>query len=372
MKKILVLLALVFCAIPCIAQQYPPYIFLDANLNPYPSGSGSALGSNPPYALCYTNVTGQPLPCNFGGSGPSFSYPTGTGIVTVTSGAAWGATLTAPAGTIVGTTDTQTLTNKTVDGVTPTVFGYVDPTSSIQTQLNSKGTGTVTSVTFTGDGILDSSTPSTAVTTSGTVTATPLTQTANTVLAGPSTGSAATPTFRALVAADIPSLSGTYLPLAGGTMTGSITLTHDTAALQSTTNGGAACSGFLVYSGNQFIGCTISQAGALILQNPSGSTVEMPDITGHGTAGNLCVTSAGLLSVCNVSGSLTYTTATSDTATVTGATSSSHCTFSPTNATAAAATVVGYISAVTTNSVTITHVATAASGGTVNILCTIN
>jgi hypothetical protein len=32
------------------------------------------------------------------------------------------------------------LTNKTVDGVTPTTFGYVDPTSSIQTQLNTKGT----------------------------------------------------------------------------------------------------------------------------------------------------------------------------------------------------------------------------------------
>jgi hypothetical protein len=39
---------------------------------------------------------------------------------------------------VVGTTDTQTLTGKTVDGVTPTTFGYVDPTSSIQTQLNGK------------------------------------------------------------------------------------------------------------------------------------------------------------------------------------------------------------------------------------------
>src|ERR1035437_11147992 len=33
---------------------------------------------------------------------------------------------------------TETLTNKTIDGVTPTVMGYVDPTSSIQTQLNAK------------------------------------------------------------------------------------------------------------------------------------------------------------------------------------------------------------------------------------------
>jgi hypothetical protein len=74
----------------------------------------------------------------------------------------------------------------------------------------------------------------------------------------------------------------------------------------------------------------------------------------------------------SVSGSGTYTTATSDAITVTGATSSSHCTFSPTNATAAAATVIGYISSVSANTVTITHVATSASTGTVNVLCTLN
>lgn len=39
---------------------------------------------------------------------------------------------------VVQLTATQTLTNKTVDGVTPTTMGYVDATSSIQTQLNSK------------------------------------------------------------------------------------------------------------------------------------------------------------------------------------------------------------------------------------------
>jgi hypothetical protein len=37
------------------------------------------------------------------------------------------------------------------------------------------------------------------------------TQTANTVFAGPTTGAAATPTFRILVAADIPSLAGSYI-----------------------------------------------------------------------------------------------------------------------------------------------------------------
>jgi hypothetical protein len=68
---------------------------------------------------------------------------------------------------------------------------------------NASGAGTVTSVTFTGDGVVDSSTPSTAVTSSGTVTATVLTQAAHTIL-GNHTGSTAAPTFATLTAADIP------------------------------------------------------------------------------------------------------------------------------------------------------------------------
>ena len=66
------------------------------------------------------------------------------------------------------------------------------------------GSGTVTSVTFTGDGVVLSSTPSSAVTVSGTLTAALNTQSANYVLAGPTSGAAATPTFRALTDADLP------------------------------------------------------------------------------------------------------------------------------------------------------------------------
>ena len=69
-------------------------------------------------------------------------------------------------------------------------------------------------------------------------------------------------------------------------------------------------------------------------------------------------------------GTGTYTTGTSDTFTVTGATAYSHCTFSPTNSTAAAA--LAYISSTSGNSVTINHAASVASGGTVSIICTAN
>lgn len=88
------------------------------------------------------------------------------------------------------------------------------------------GSGTVTSVTFTGDGTVLSSTPSSAVTTSGTVAASLKTQTANTVLAGPTTGAAANPTFRALVSADYPAntvANGSLAQMAAVTIKGNNT-----------------------------------------------------------------------------------------------------------------------------------------------------
>ena len=94
----------------------------------------------------------------------------------------------------------------TSSAVTPTELGYVHGvTSSIQTQLNAKGAGTVTSVGFADT----STTPiytitNSPITASGTIDATLNTQTANSVFAGPTTGSAAQPAFRTLVSADIP------------------------------------------------------------------------------------------------------------------------------------------------------------------------
>lgn len=72
-----------------------------------------------------------------------------------------------------------------------------------QQSTNNAGGGTVTSVTFTGDGTVLSSTPSSAVTTSGTLTAALNTQAKNTIFAGPSSGANAAPTFRSQVYADV-------------------------------------------------------------------------------------------------------------------------------------------------------------------------
>ena len=67
------------------------------------------------------------------------------------------------------------------------------------------GTGTVTSVGLSLPGIF--TVTGSPVTTSGTLTATLATETANYVFAGPTSGAAAAPSFRALVSTDIPALS---------------------------------------------------------------------------------------------------------------------------------------------------------------------
>lgn len=82
--------------------------------------------------------------------------------------------------------------------------------------LNTTGAGTVSSVGLSMPAIF--TVASSPVTSAGTLTVTLATETANTVWSGPTSGGAATPTFRALVSADIPTLSYvTSVGVSGGT-----------------------------------------------------------------------------------------------------------------------------------------------------------
>lgn len=95
---------------------------------------------------------------------------------------------------------------------------------ALRVEAAAGGGGTVTSITYSLSGtslqsIFDVNSAETAtITTSGTFTMTLNTQTANYVFAGPTTGAAAIPTFRALVLADIPTLSSLYWAYDGNTV----------------------------------------------------------------------------------------------------------------------------------------------------------
>jgi len=76
------------------------------------------------------------------------TWPGLAGVPVYSGSSSWAGSLAAPSSAIVGVSDTQLLTNKTVDGISPTTLGYLDVTSSVQTQLNTKAPAA--SPTFTG------------------------------------------------------------------------------------------------------------------------------------------------------------------------------------------------------------------------------
>ena len=124
------------------------------------------------------------------------------------------------------------------------------------------GAGTVTSVGLSLPSIFTVS--NSPVTSTGTLTATLATQTANTIFAGPTTGVAAAPTFRAIVAADIPTLNQNTTGSAA-TLTTARTITIGSTGK--------------TFNGSADVSWTLAEIGAYSSANPSGYTNNTGTVT---------------------------------------------------------------------------------------------
>jgi hypothetical protein len=157
------------------------------------------------------------------------------------------------------------------------------------------GSGTVTSVALVGSGTLFSATPGTAVTTSGTlnVDSQLQTQSANCIVSGPTTGSAATPTCRALVNADFP---GTLAPtISAANLTGFPTFNQNTTgsagsvtnALTLNNSNSGAASG-TTYNGSGAVTLSANTLGAGSLTNAnSWSAAQTITVAGAASTPNI-------------------------------------------------------------------------------------
>ena len=179
-------------------------------------------------------------------------------------------------------------------------FTGITPSATSGWLLESNGssaaptfTAPIFSSQITGDGTIISTGPLTS--SSGNISLTLVSDAANTVLAGPTTGSAAAPTFRSLVAADIPAISLTSgvsgtLPVAnGGTGTTSITQFDVVMA-----NGSGA-----------FTGIAPSSGGLVLTSTGPSSAPTFQSIPAQGSVTNFSFTNQD-----NVSGTVTNATTT--------------------------------------------------------------
>lgn len=189
-----------------------------------PTAGAVPYGTGTAYAFTAAGTTGQVL-TSAGASVPIWTTPT-TGTVTSvglampTQFAVTNSPVTS-SGTLTAAWNTQSA-NVLLAG--PASGAGAVPTFRALTTADLPalpyGTGTVTSVALTLPSIITVS--GSPITTSGTLAGTLTTQSVNSIFAGPSSGAAAAPTFRALTTTDIPALS--YVSSVSGT-TGRITST---------------------------------------------------------------------------------------------------------------------------------------------------
>jgi hypothetical protein len=245
-----------------------------------------------------------------GGTGQT-SYTNGQLLIGNTTGNTLAkATLTASTGiSVTNGAGSITLTNTAPDQVvsltgagTTTISGAY-PSFTITS--NDAYVGTVTSVGLSLP--TQFTVTNSPVTSSGTLTAAWNTQTANYVLAGPTTGAAAVPTFRALVAGDVPALSyvSSVSATAPITSTGGLTPTIavTSAALTKTddtnvtlTLGGSPTTALLAAT-SLTLGWTGTLAAARLNANVVQSVVNDTNVTGSIATQALTLGWTGTLSV---------------------------------------------------------------------------
>lgn len=160
---------------------------------------------------------------------------------------------------------------------------YYDPENRIPTQVYpdqqvvTQGGGSVTSVGLTMDGVIfNTSVSGSPVTGAGTLVPTLIVENANTVLAGPGSGTAALPTWRTLVTADLPAGVGSVTSVAL-TLAGSGLLTFSVTGSPVTSSGTLGLSiNFANQNPNTFLAGPISGASGAV----SARAIAPPDISG--------------------------------------------------------------------------------------------
>lgn len=207
-----------------------------------------------------------------------------TGVVVVANGGTGLSTLTANNVILGNGTSTPNF-------VAPGTSGNV-LTSNGTTWTSSAGsTGTVTSVAISVPSFL--MVTGTPVTTSGTFSITLATESPNTFFAGPTTGGAATPTFRAIVAGDVPTLNQNTSGSAAsftGSLVGDVTGTQG-ATVVSTVGGSSAAN----------VNTATGLANAATSSNVASSIVRR-DGSGNFSAGTITASLTG--NATNVTGTV--------------------------------------------------------------------
>ena len=186
--------------------------------------------------------------------------------------------------------------------------GVWNATAIADTYISSAATwnAKLTSVTFNGSGIFNIS----GSTTAGvqTINEALLPQGANNVFAGPSTGGATTPAFRVLVAADIPSLTGTYeVPLtftSPGLLRTANTVTNTLMAGVTggqTIIGGTGIADALTYKSTTGAGTTTATAHLFVGGTNGGTTIlTLLNNGGAALTGDLTMTTGKVISLGSV------------------------------------------------------------------------